>query len=106
MAAFKSRYGGYYKFPDTDEHACFDLTIPMWLEPHPQVNGMRLMLFRITRHFCQSKEIWFSNSWMSKFYQKYGSKRIKPYQNYMLYDEIYVTLQKPVWLPPGCLIFG
>ena len=106
MTAFQSRYGGYYKFPDTDEHDCVDLTKPMWLEPHPHVKGLRLLLFRITRHYCQRQDIWFSNSWMSKFYQKHGSIRLKPHQTFMLYDEIYCTLEKPVWLPPGCLICG
>ena len=106
MAAFKSRYGGYYKFPDTDDYACFDLTLPMWLEPHPQVKGLRLVLFLITRHYCQRRDIWFSNSWMSKFYQKHDSKRLMPYQSFMLYKKIYCTLEKPVWLPPNCLIYG
>jgi len=106
MTKFASRYGGYHKFADTDDYACFDLTIPIWLEPHPHVKGLQLMLFRITRHFCQSQDIWFSNSWMSKYYQKHGSKRLKPYQSFMLYDEIYITLEKPVWLPAQCIISG
>lgn len=106
MSKFKSRFGGYHKFADTDDYACFDLTIPMWLEPHPHLKGLRLMLFGITRHYCQRPEIWFSNSWMSKFYKKHGSKRLKPYQTFMFRKKIYVTLRKPVWLHPNCLIYG
>lgn len=94
------KYGGYYPLPDTDDFAYVDMRQPQWYEPHPNLAGIRLAIFRLCRRLCQRHEIWFSPSWFSNFYRKHGVPPLKPHQTYMHYDKIFYTGEVPVLLPP------